>query len=360
RHFLAPMQDGRFQQGQISHPIGRSIFVFAGGVSESMEGFGADDQSQFRAVKGPDFVSRLKGYVDILGPNRQNTSDPYYLLRRAILLRSILQRDAAQLFERKDGKEILNIDSGVLRALLQTERYKHGVRSMESVVAMSQLTGTQRFERSCLPAIEQLNLHVNARDFQALVQQIDLEDELLDKLARAAHELLLKKLRDDGYSYGPVTDERLKNHSSLMSFEELPEEEKEQNRSNVRDISNKLIRSGYVMIPARSNEPPFDFPGDDLELLAEMEHARWMKSKLEAGWRWASETDKANQLHKDLVPWHRLSVEERARLGPDEAAAIGPDELSEQDKEKDRVMVRGIPRILARAGYTVVKVRNEN
>ena len=51
----------------------------------------------------------------------------------------------------------------------------------------------------------------------------------------------------------------------------------------MQDIPNKLARVGYVMMPARSNEPPFDFSGPDLELLAEMEHERWMKAKLDAG-----------------------------------------------------------------------------
>ena len=37
RYFLAPMQDGAFQDGQITHPIGRAIFVFAGGTAERME-----------------------------------------------------------------------------------------------------------------------------------------------------------------------------------------------------------------------------------------------------------------------------------------------------------------------------------
>src|SRR6185503_15094555 len=131
RHFLAPMQDGRFQQGQISHPIGRAIFVFAGGISESMQSFGTDmTEQEFRDAKGPDFVSRLKGYVNILGPNRsKNADDPYFVIRRAILLRSILRRDAGQLFEKQDEKEVLNVDPGVLRALLHTARYKHGVRS---------------------------------------------------------------------------------------------------------------------------------------------------------------------------------------------------------------------------------------
>jgi hypothetical protein len=356
RHFLVPMQDGLFQQGQISHPIGRSIFVFAGGISESMESFGTDEAT-FRTVKGPDFVSRLKGYVNILGPNSQNSSDPYYLIRRAILLRTILRRDAAQLFERKDGKDVLNIDSGVLRALLYTSRYKHGVRSMESVIAMSQLAEARQFKRSCLPAVDQLDLHVDRRDFQALVQQIKLEGELLEKLAEAAHEVFVKELQDAGYTLGPKIDNVVKTHTSLKPYSELPEDEKEQNRGNVLDISKKLARTGYVMIPARSNEPPFDFPGADLELLAVMEHVRWMKSKLEAGWRWAAETDKPNQRHKDLAPWRKgLTDEERARLTPDEAAALGPDELPDAEKEKDRVLVRGIPRILANAGYTVVKL----
>src|SRR5205807_6673337 len=72
RHFLAPMQDGSFQEGQVTHSIGRSIFVFAGGVYESMKTFGqkmSPEQSQ--EAKGPDFVSRLKGYVNATGPNRQ-------------------------------------------------------------------------------------------------------------------------------------------------------------------------------------------------------------------------------------------------------------------------------------------------
>lgn len=361
RHFLAPMQDGRFQQGQISHPIGRSVFVFAGGISESMENFGADmSEQQFRDAKGPDFASRLKGYVNILGPNRQkNAMDAHYVIRRAILLRSILRRDVPHLFERRGDKEVLNIDSGVLRALLDTNKYRHGVRSMESVVAMSQLGGKHRFERSCLPAVAQLDLHVDAQDFQSLVQKIELEGELLEKLAEAAHEVFLESLRDEGYTLGPETDAARKTHSSFKPFAELPEDEKDQNRGNVRDISNKLASAGYVMIPARSNEPPFDFPGVDLELLAAMEHDRWMKAKVEAGWRWAPETDKVNQLHKDLLPWRRLGDERRAQLTPVEARAIGHEELPEPEKEKDRVLIRGIPKILARAGYTVVKVHNE-
>jgi hypothetical protein len=88
------------------------------------------------------------------------------------------------------------------------------------------------------------------------------------------------------------------------------------------------------MIPARSSDRPFRFPGEGLEQLAKAEHDSWMQAMLDSGWLYAPETDRAKKLHKLLVPW---------------------DELPPEEKEKDRDLVRGIPTVLARAGYTVVK-----
>ena len=346
RYFLAPMQDGSFREGQIIHPIGRSIFVFAGGTSERLESFGQGlEPEDLREAKVPDFISRLKGYVNILGPNRQKAAsgeqamtDPYYIIRRAILLRAILRRDAPQLCRKQEGREVLNMDPGVLRAFLNTREYKHGVRSMEAIVAMSLLAGKISFERSSIPSEAQLDLHVDGREFLALVQQMDLQGDLLEKLAEANHQVFCEELEAKGYRLGPRTDDELKTHSSLKHYAELPEEEKEQNRGAVRDIPDKLSRSGYVMIPARSDEPPFEFPGHHLAQLAEMEHERWMQAKLEAGWRYAPETEKERKLHEALLPW---------------------DKLPEEQREKDRFLVRAIPRILAKAGYTVVRLRRE-
>ena len=333
RYLLAPMQDGSFQEGQIVHPIGRCIFVFAGGTSHCMEEFGSElTVEQKRAVKLPDFVSRLRGFLNVLGPNPQESTsrDPFFILRRAIVLRSIFDRNVKQIIHNKT----VNIDLGILRAFLKTHNYKHGARSMESIVGMSTLAGKTAYERSSLPSEEQLNLHVEASDFLALVRQIELEGDLLEKLAVAAHEVFCEGLKQRGYRYGTETGNEQKTHSSLLPYEELPEDEKEQNRRNVRDIANKLSHAGYLMHPARSHEHPFNFPGEDLEILSRMEHERWMDDKLNAGWQYAAKTDKAKKLHKALVPWEVL-----------------PEDL----KETDREMVRDIPRILARAGYAVEK-----
>jgi hypothetical protein len=339
RYFLAPMQDGAFREDQVVHPIGRAVFVFAGGTSARMVDFGKGlDSKTYRSSKVPDFISRLKGFVNILGPNSQGKAetDPYYIIRRAILLRSIMQRNAPHLFERKSGIERLNIDRGVLHAFLRISEYKHGIRSMESIGAMSQLAGKQAFERSSLPSEAQLDLHVDGQEFLSLVQQIDLTGELLEKLAVAAHQVFCDHMKSLGYEYGEITDDEAKTHSSLVPYVDLPEDEKDKNRDLVRDIPMKLAGTGYIMIPARSDEPAFEFPGAHLETLSEMEHERWMNKKSEAGWKYADTTDKKQQLHQALVPWV---------------------ELSEEDKEKDRVMVRQIPDILAHAGYTIVRLR---
>ena len=200
---------------------------------------------------------------------------------------------------------------------------------------MSTLSGKSYFDRSSLPTEEQLNLHVDAPEFISLLQTLELKGELLEKLATAAHEIFCDSLRSQGYILGLVNDKSNKTHTSLLPYSELPEHEKEQNRENVRDIPEKLIFAGYIMHPARSNEPPFEFPGNDLEKLSEREHERWMNYKISTGWQYAPKTDKSKKLHQLMIPWEKLS---------------------EEEKEKDRILVRGIPVILAKAGYAVEKI----
>nr|MBC7244253.1 ATPase [Chloroflexota bacterium] len=352
RYFLSPMQDGSFQEGQVTHPIGQAIFVFAGGTSASMEDF-ARIAINARDAKGPDFLSRLKGYVNIMGPNpldlKYPAGDPYFLIRRAIILRNLFERNAGYLFTEPDGKGRLNIDPGVLRAFLHVSSYKHGVRSMESIIAMSMLAGRSRFERSCLPSEAQLNLHVNGLEFLALVQQPELTGELLEKLAAAVHEVYTQSLKGKP----DVPD------AASIPYEQLSVQLKQQNRDNVLDIMRKLAFIGCVMIPVRGSIATFAFSEADLERLAEIEHERWLRAKIVTGWRYGTKRDDVEKTNPAMLPWHRLSPAERAQLEPDVAAAIGEEPLSEEEKEKDRALVRAIPQIAVRAGYAIVKLQGE-
>lgn len=206
RYFLAPMEDGTFQEGQTTHKIGPSVFVFAGGVCWTVEGFDAlevhgqksgqagflpVDDVKWRENKGPDFKSRLRGFLNILGPDPERRlatapgappgagvipgcvgSDQTHLVRRAILLHAILKGHAPHLFQRTGHGELLQIDGGVLNALLRTKRYRHGTRSLKAVIRMSLLAGRSRFERSCLPDVPQLRLHIeNIDDFKELLNR---------------------------------------------------------------------------------------------------------------------------------------------------------------------------------------------
>jgi hypothetical protein len=170
--FLAPMQDGAFIEGGITRPIGPAIFIFAGGTHATMASF-KTRAVEIPGAKATDFLSRLRGYVDILGPNPRDTGDRTFVLRRALLLRALLQQRARGLLS---GNR-LDIDPGVLRAFLDVTTYVHGARSMESIVDMSALSGRLRYERSALPPRHQLGLHVDPDEFLALVHAQDWQPD---------------------------------------------------------------------------------------------------------------------------------------------------------------------------------------
>ncbi len=167
RYLLQPMQDGSFKHGEEVRTIGRAIMVFAGGTSESFREFscesGEDEAKlEFRRAKGPDFVSRLSGYIDTLGINPKNgdrSIDTGFVLRRAVLLRSLIEQRG--LLSRS---ECALVDESMIRTLLTLEEYKHGARSMEILLKMC--VGEDGAIR--LPAPKQLEVHVGKSDAEAL------------------------------------------------------------------------------------------------------------------------------------------------------------------------------------------------
>ncbi|MDW5548971.1 hypothetical protein [Methanosarcina sp.] len=177
RYFLVPMQDGEFMDCGGMHPIGKSIFVFAGGIYNSFDDFSkdiykspTDNKDNPNTEKRRDFISRLRGYVNILGLNEIGPQDTAFKIRRAIILRSLIEDKVPNIIKVKNNcnDKTVDINSDLLTALLEVNTYKHGVRSMESIIDMSMLIGPKSWEKAYLPPKEQLELHVSADFFEIL------------------------------------------------------------------------------------------------------------------------------------------------------------------------------------------------
>jgi|GEM_PF-4507124 len=173
KFFLAPMQDGLFFCNEHTHPIGKAIFIFAGGTCYTYDDFVNNDA--YKTQKGSDFASRLRGYINIIGCDPQNDDTELFKVRRALLLRSILQRKAPHLF--KEGE--LSIDDNVIRAFVKVSTYEHGARSMQAIVEMSTLKGKKTYDPACLPHKDILKQHTDAEDFINLVSR---EYHLIEKM----------------------------------------------------------------------------------------------------------------------------------------------------------------------------------
>lgn len=193
RYFLVPMQDGKFLDHGRMHPIGKSIFVFAGGIYDNFKEFcastGVDANMRkdsdilsnlacdiLPPEKCPDFVSHLRGYVNILGLNPKDDRDRKegaYLILRAILLRSLIERKAPYLITTKNGLikagkiSKVKFDESLLELLLTGVKYKHEIRSKKAILDMSVLEKSEIWNFASLPSKEQLELYVEV-DFSTL------------------------------------------------------------------------------------------------------------------------------------------------------------------------------------------------
>ncbi|HBG18337.1 MAG TPA: hypothetical protein DDY32_03430 [Desulfobulbaceae bacterium] len=344
QYLLAPMQDGAFLEGQITHPIGKCIFVFAGGTRYTMQSFSPDKSSakydDFKLKKGPDFVSRLRGYLDVLGPNPRQLFDPKtngydldatdtcFPIRRALLLRVMSKVYG--------DKAVLRIDSGLLNAFLKIKEYKHGARSLETIVKLT-IGKKGGLMRSNLPPREQMALHVDYDCFMRLIQQ-DMQFKTACKtitptLAQSIHQFYLDLAKKNGWKV---------KYDMLFNDPQLPAEIKDDNVAAAVRIPEVLSLVGLQV--ALREEGATKDEGKNLakikahiehhlEILAEAEHNGWMGHKVRNGWRYGEQRDDRNKIHNCLKKYNVLDLE---------------------DKEKDRDAVRNYPEIISKAGYTIV------
>ena len=336
---LAPMQDGAFLEDQSVRPIGKCIFIFAGGTSYDFASFGPPTYStdelkklctdhgftceavrrrydaehqHFKKQKGPDFKGRLTTYLNVAGPNPGKDynwlrdehdvveTDTGYPLRRAVMLRG-----QAGL----RGSTPFNIDSALLTALLEVDFYRHGARSMEKILEQirTQARGG-RMRLSHLPPDDILNLHVDADAFRRLLDR-DLEFQRQSELiAPHIHNSYLEKA-------ATVADE------IQREFDKLDSEMRDENIAAARRMPTVLAAAGLVLRPAKGEpnitQELIDHIAAHIDVLAEAEHLGWMENRLRNGWTFNPECTKASGLrpklrqHDCLVPFSQLYEEDK-------------------------------------------------
>lgn len=369
QYLLAPMQDGRFQQGELTHTLGKAIFIFAGGTSWTFDSFGPPEPKpgatvdpetfqrfgEFRLAKGPDFKSRLDAFLNVVGPNRrakpvpngavqidfevsghklvEDDEDIWFPIRRALIFRSELGLAPEQR---------LHIDPGLLHAILRVPRYTHGSRSLSKILTPLKTALPAPLQPSHLPPHSQLEMHTQADEFRNLSEDPNaplefvpepLPDEVANALAPVIHETYNELGLRSGW-IKPAEAKPLAEYAKDKPFQA------ESNYAAARRISGIL---GLVSLGLERGSP---IPDEQravrqhieyhLELLANAEHQGWMQWHFDNGWSYHPKRDNNQKRHDLLKPFTGLK---------------------EADKTKDREQVRHYPDFAERAGYKIVFVR---
>jgi hypothetical protein len=341
KYFLSPMQDGEFREGEAIHPLGKSIFVFAGGTRSSFNDFEqnlesdsfkskplTDDEikkekqrrlEQFREAKGPDFVSRLRGFINILGPNpnpQGNKPDNTFMVRRAKILRETFSttEKTRQLFNSVGD---LQIDESVLRAMLNVPFYRHGNRSMSALLDMSRLTGKNRFDLSALPTPDQLDMHVDSGLFIWLAANerfytlLPSDDRftLLEGCPMAWEQQLVDRIAEKMYIYNQRKYE-LKGDTlpDFVAWTDLQRDKKQPFLHAAADIPVKLKLVGHGIRSIVEGEPVHtpDLSDGEVDDLAKEEYERKCLEKHYQETKNGSSGNKEKKSKPDLIHWEDL------------------------------------------------------
>ena len=188
KHFLRMMEHWESpdeRKPKVDRVGDAPILFFMGGTSYTYRDFlrvnsGAKEQElKFARAKGPDFVSRLSGHIDIIGPNPTDEYDQAYVIRRALVLRRAL---AERIPERFRGRPTTPYSAWfqdeIIRAMLKVSSYRHGSRSIGAIVNMCvPFAGEHgKYVTASLPTIPQLDMHVDGKEF--IVRLEEAKNEL--------------------------------------------------------------------------------------------------------------------------------------------------------------------------------------
>ncbi len=159
-------------------------------------------------------------------------------------------------------------------------------------------------------------------------QQLDTADR--ERLARVIHEAYRARKRGVTTADDP----------SMAPWDELPSYLKHSNRAQADRIFEKVEHIGYTVEKRTggSAAPVTDFTSEELNVMAQMEHGRWVLERLNGGWMPGSGRDIRHKISPYFVPWH---------------------DLPEHVKDQERQMMRNIPTLLDAIGLQVCETGDQ-
>jgi hypothetical protein len=161
--------------------------------------------------------------------------------------------------------------------------------------------------------------------FRAILNVDVLIGETLDKLAKVNHQ----NYRDS------LSEERRSSEESAREWHELAEQYKMSDRRAADFLRVRLAQVGLdLKEEASAADTPFALSPAETDLLARLEHRRWMVERFMQGWRYGLVRDDARRLNPRLIDWSCLP---------------------EMERERNRADVAKLPEILAEVGWRIFR-----
>jgi len=138
-------------------------------------------------------------------------------------------------------------------------------------------------------------MHIDGKEFLILLSPDNTIELNIEQLAEEAHYVYHKHHPEAG---------------AAVPWAELDEVFKESNRNQVMDIPVKLSAIGCGYDDGSSSNPSVkDFTDIEIEIMARMEHDRWLQEKIDQGWEYAPKRVSELRKHNLIVPWEQLTIQ---------------------------------------------------
>lgn len=157
-----------------------------------------------------------------------------------------------------------------------------------------------------------------------------------DLVLEGTHEMLARELHADYMRRQMQAGDTPQTNPVLVPWDRLGADTKESNRQQVDHIGAELKAVGCGVVPQTDwDAPACEFTPEEVEVMARMEHDLWCEERRREGYTFAlGPKDPEGKTHPDLVSW---------------------EVLPEPERDKNRAVVRDLPRFLAQAGFQVVR-----